>query len=223
MSEIVRKLSSIQRISKLHKLDVFDNLLLCEVQGWRCLVKKEEFKEGDLCVYFEVDSLLPDKPVFEFMRRYKFRVKTIKMKGTYSQGLCLPINIFDELKDVELEEGLDVTEILGVKKYEIPDDLRISGDVKGSFPGFLLKTDVDSLVEFSKGMSMVNPQVFRPTGFLLKTDVDSLVEFSKRMSMVNPQVLREGLVFRPISECIDLRIGRVSFKVVNPDFLIKYD
>jgi RNA ligase (TIGR02306 family) len=133
-----RKLASIQKIKKLHKLDQFDNLLLAEVLGWRCLVKKDEFQEGDSCIYFEVDSLLPERPEFSFMERYKYRVKTIKMKGVFSQGLCLPLK---GLLDGEYNEGDDVTEALNVKKYEIPESLSMAGDIKGAFPGFLFKTD----------------------------------------------------------------------------------
>jgi len=82
------------------------------------VVKKGEFKPGDLCVYFEVDSLLPVKPEFEFMADRKYRVKTIKLRGQVSQGLAFPIVDIKFVDLAKCKEGCDVTERLGVLKYE---------------------------------------------------------------------------------------------------------
>ncbi|MFA5349624.1 MAG: RNA ligase (ATP) [Candidatus Paceibacterota bacterium] len=146
-----RKLASIQRIKKLHTLPQFDNLYLAEVLGWKVLVRKEEFKEGDLCVYFEIDSVVPEKEVFEFLRKSNFKVKTIKMRGVYSQGLALPVSViidsyvgvgeYDRMMgEGLLKEGDDLTEWLGIKKSE-EDCIVQGGDMAGKFPVFLPKTD----------------------------------------------------------------------------------
>ena len=146
----MRKLVTIQKISKIEEHENADTLEIARVLGWTCVVKKGEFKEGELICYFEVDSLVPDKPLFEFLRDKKFRVKTLKLRGIFSQGLVMPLSILDGLKftDDKREnpvykwtEGQDITSLLGVIKYEpyIPPNL--SGEVKGSFPGFLQKTD----------------------------------------------------------------------------------
>lgn len=140
----MRKLATIQKISKLTPIENADNLEVASVLGWKVVVKKGEFKEGDLCIYCEIDSLLPDKPEFEFMRDRKFRVRTIRLRGQVSQGIAFPRDILmynPELREVELVEGLDVTELLGIEKYlpQIPANL--SGLVKGTFPSFIPKTD----------------------------------------------------------------------------------
>lgn len=142
----MRKLASIQRIKKLHNLPQFDNLVLAEVLGWKTLVNKKDFQEGDLCVYFEIDSILPEKLEFEFLRKYKFKIKTQKLKGVLSQGLCMPISLLDKFSvDIDtisshLREGFDVTELLNVIKYEEPQ--AIGGEIAGQFPMFLIpKTD----------------------------------------------------------------------------------
>lgn len=135
----MRKLATIQKIRKLNKLEQFDNLFLAEVLGWRCLVQKDDFQEGDMCVYFEIDSLLPDKECFKFMEKYKFRVKTIKIRGIYSQGLCISLNKLSLSGD--FEEGQDVTELLGVIKFEDAHRFYGSGDRKGKFPPFIPRTE----------------------------------------------------------------------------------
>ena len=118
-----RKLASIQIIKDIRPIENADKIEVSIVLDWRCVVKKNEFKIGDKCVYFEIDSLLPsDKPQFEFMRERKFRVRTIKLRGEISQGLvlkiedCLPTRKKDMYKDYK--EGMDVTNLIGVKKYE---------------------------------------------------------------------------------------------------------
>ena len=77
-----RKLASIQKIMKIEKHENADTLEIVRVLGWQCIVKKGEFKEGDLIVYFEVDSVLPELPQFEFLKDKKYRIKTIKLRGS---------------------------------------------------------------------------------------------------------------------------------------------
>ena len=89
-----RKLASIQRIVSIEPIQGADKIELAIVLGWQCVVKKDEFKVGDLCVYIEIDSIVPaDNPYFEFMKDRKYRVKTIRLRGIYSQGLVCPLNI----------------------------------------------------------------------------------------------------------------------------------
>ena len=110
-----RKLASIQRIGLLVPITGADKIEKATILGWEVVVKKGDFKVGDLCIYCEIDSILPAKPEFEFLRERKFRIKTIKLKGQVSQGICFPLNIIHKSFH---SEGRDVTEILGVKKYD---------------------------------------------------------------------------------------------------------
>lgn len=122
MSE--RKLASIEIIENLAPIEGADFIERCKLQNleWQFVVKREEFKVGDMAVFFEIDSLLPDIPLFEFMKCRKLRVKTIKLKGTISQGLAMPVNLFPELKNINLKVGMDVTEILKIEKYLTPSE-----------------------------------------------------------------------------------------------------
>ena len=70
-----------------------------------------------MAVYCEIDSVLPDKPEFEFLRKHNFRIRTLKMGGVRSEGICFPLSI---LPDGNYNVGDDVTDIIGVKKYESP-------------------------------------------------------------------------------------------------------
>lgn len=138
----MRKLASVQRILELRPIEGADRIEMARVLGWALVIKKGEFKVGDLCVYVEIDSKLPEQPEFEFMRDRKFRVKTVKLRGQVSQGIVFPLSILSGYSAIE---GEDVTGHLGIVKYEPPKKEHLGGDVKGSFPGFLHKTDEERI------------------------------------------------------------------------------
>ena len=116
-----RALAYTARCGKIEKIEGADNIELMSVLGWKVIVKIGEFHEGDLCVYFEIDSKLPEKEWSEFMASKKYKVKTMKL-GKFkviSQGLALPLSVFDV--EIPNEEGVDVTELLGVT-YSVDED-----------------------------------------------------------------------------------------------------
>lgn len=116
-----RALAYTARCGKIEKIEGADNIELMSVLGWKVITKIGEFHEGDLCVYFEIDSKLPEKEWSAFMAAKKYKVKTMKL-GKFkviSQGLALPITAFDV--KIPNEEGVDVTELLGVT-YSVEDD-----------------------------------------------------------------------------------------------------
>ena len=147
----MRKLASIQKIKAVMPIPDADRLELVQVLGWKCVGGKGEFHEGDMVVYFEIDSFLPICEEFEFLRKssYKsndfmgegFRLKTMKFRGEISQGLCLGIDKLSKLKGMTLEEGMDVTEILGVREWEMPERAGSGGTMIGDRPGYIPKTD----------------------------------------------------------------------------------
>jgi RNA ligase (TIGR02306 family) len=129
------------------------------VDGWKVVVAKNVgHKVGDLVIYCEIDSFLPIREEFEFLRKssYKkmvdgtegFRLRTIRLKNQVSQGLVLPISVLNPTDTniyVEPFEGLDVTEMLEIVKYEPPIPAELAGKVKGLFPSFLRKTDEERI------------------------------------------------------------------------------
>ena len=135
----MRKLASIQKIRSLEPIEGADAIEKAQVLGWQLVVKKGEFKIGDLCVYCEIDCIMPDKPEFAFLKPRKMRIRTVKLRGQVSQGICFQLSVLP--KGVEISENLDVTDILGVEKFEPPIPASLEGKMKGRFPSFIPKTD----------------------------------------------------------------------------------
>jgi RNA ligase (TIGR02306 family) len=158
-----RKLATVRKISELRPIDGADKIELAIVDGWQVVVAKDvEHKVGNKVVYCEIDSFLPIRDEFEFLRKssYKkmgdqegFRLKTIKLRGQVSQGLILPIGVIPVAQFAsahDLPEGMDVTEMLGIVKYEPPIPAELAGKVKGLFPSFLHKTDEERVQNLVK-------------------------------------------------------------------------
>lgn len=159
----MRKLASIQRVVAIGPIEGADVIVRAQVQGWNLVTQKSNnFQPGDLVIYHEIDSLLPIGPEYDFMAKggittsadgsQGYRLRTIKLKGQISQGLILPISLLAHKlpEDLRLTEGLDISEYLGVKKYEAPIPAELAGSAKGMFPGQLIKTDeerVQNLIE----------------------------------------------------------------------------
>ena len=146
----MRKLASVQRVWKIEPIEGADRIELAHVLGWQCVVNKSQIKPMDLAVYFEIDSFLPIRPEFEFLRSssYRktdimgegFRLRTMRFRGQISQGLLLPINQFREIP-ANAKVGDDVTEILNVKKWEIEEKATTGGTVIGTLPFDVPHTD----------------------------------------------------------------------------------
>ena len=194
-----RKLATIRQIDNIQPIEGADMIELATVGGWKVVVAKDvNHKVGDLVVYCEIDSFLPIEPEFEFLRKssYKkmadgtegFRLKTIKLRGQVSQGLILPLSVFEgygyriseDLLNgnpalepnktvispsdmIELVIGNDVTELLGIVKYEPPVPAQLSGQVKGMFPSFLKKTDEERIQNLTREFKEYKNEVFYVT------------------------------------------------------------
>jgi len=335
----MRALAHIERITDLRPIEGADRIELADILGWHVIVRKGDFSVNDLVVYCEIDSVMPDRPEFEFLRPRKFRIKTIKMKGVISQGIAFPLSVLSFLSAVNVDEGDDVTENLGVTKYEVPIPTCLSGTKKSNFPGFIPKTDEERIQNCawildkyadkswyitekldgtsatyyikdgvfgvcSRNMELkddesskvpvywkvakdyhiedrlrslgynvaVQGEIIGPgiqknkyklsnhaiffynvfdineriywnyfgvieniqtkmklnvvpiitCGLVIPESIDKMVEMSICQSTINPDIPAEGIVCRPVQEMQDLKGNRVSFKVVNPEFLLKF-
>lgn len=345
----MRTLASVQTVNTVEAIPNADAIEKIRVLGWWVVVKKGEFAPGDKIVYCEIDSLLPERAEFEFLRASSFkpatgelpagfRIKTVKLRGQVSQGICFPLGVLPE--GAPTDEGADVTDLLGVRKWEAPIPASLAGRVKGGFPGFLPKTDetrvqvlepvlarhrgreffvtekldgtsftafwregafgvcsrnlqldtaddTSSLVRLAKALDLetklrafaarhgydvaIQGEVIGPGvqgnkyalaslelrafnvfdvsasrylsraemlravselgitpvpdlgTLVLDHSVDALVALSEGTSVLNPKAQREGVVLRPLVEVDDEYLGRLSFKAINPKFLLKYD
>ena len=340
MIEVPRQMASIKQILDLVPILDANNIELARIDGWQSVVKKGQFQIGEKIVFCEPDSLLPEKPDFEFMRPKKFRIKTCRLRGVISQGICFPTNI---LPEGQYNINDDVSEILGIVKYEPPVPIQLRGRVrcpifrlavpktdemrvqnipdvlerhKGKIFNVTEKLDgtsmscyldpesglhvcsrnvdlapetnhkyngdaywryanenniedilktlggtialqgelfgegiqgskykikglhyrvynfwdmmnhcyiehdviVDTVEAFGLGKDFLVPQLGQ---IELNHSVDDLLQMATGQSVIN-NVLREGLVFRSIPERTDIKLGRLSFKAVSNEFLLKH-
>ena len=121
-----RALAYTSEVAWVKPIEGADNIELIGVLGWTCIAKIGEFKKGDICVYIEIDSKVPEKEWSEFLRKKHFKVKTMKLGkfNVISQGLALPIDSFDV--EIPNKVGVDVTDILDIK-YSVKEDNKRKG------------------------------------------------------------------------------------------------
>lgn len=153
--EKVRKLASIRKIDEIRAIDGADAIECAVVGGWTVVVKKGEYRAGDLAIYCEVDSWIPHN-LAPFLSKGKEpreyngvkgeRLRTVKLRGQLSQGLLLPTVGQTPLSG----EGDDLTEFLGIQKWEAPIPACLAGLVKGSWPSAIPKTDQERVQNLNK-------------------------------------------------------------------------
>jgi len=151
----VRELAYVAKVVDITPMNA-DRLECVHIGGWHCVVGKGEFKVGDLGVFFEIDSLLPNIEPFssmEFLVGKHFKIKTQKIRGEYSQGLFMPLNAFEGLEDVK--EGDFLTERLGVTYATVEDRKRKS-------------SKDDPLMKYKRALAF-HPQIAKRYGkFIMK-------------------------------------------------------
>ena len=113
-------------VKSLSPISGADMIVLAEVNGWQCVISKDEgLNEGDLALYYSIDSI-PDleDPHCALVKKRGGRIKTIKLRGIISQGLLAPLSWMESRgHDVScLTVGDDVTEQMGVTKVFIGID-----------------------------------------------------------------------------------------------------
>lgn len=176
-----RKLVSVQTVKAIKPIEGADRIECVQVLNWNCVARKGEFKEGDKVIYFEIDSLLPNIPAFEFLKGSswsqklnKYKISTHKFRNQISQGLVIPITDlgklleqikpdnynalpswmymengfnFDDWIDVDGKnklDGMDLTELLKIEKYEPPVSNGALGDII-SHEWYIPKTDEERI------------------------------------------------------------------------------
>lgn len=180
----MRALASIQRVKFLNTIPKADRIELATINGWQAIVKKGEFSKGDLVVLFEIDSFISenDKRFASFQDKFSnwegkrgLRVRTIKLRGEISQGIIMRVSDFQELDGLDISEGFDVTELLGVEKWEFKEKYP-SGQVQrtGNFPSFIRKTDQERVQNIVSHLPNYLGVIFEVT---IKKDGSSMTVF----------------------------------------------
>jgi len=147
--------------------DNADALEIAQIRGYQSIVRKGQFKTGDLAVYIPEQSVVPEwvlrrlglwdaeKGKGKLAGKAGNRVKPVRLRGVLSQGLLYPLVDFkDEAGNMLLSgtdrvvtEGEDVTEYLEVIKWEPPIPTQMAGEVVG-LPGKTLKYDIENVKNY---------------------------------------------------------------------------
>ena len=184
----IRKLATVRKVAEIKEIPLATEIEAVRVDGWWVVAKKGEYEVGQLATYLEVDSWVPTD-IAPFLtkaghepKEYKGikgeRLRTIKLRGQISQGLLLPIEqVFPE-KDSNYYwsmVGEDITELLGVLKWERPISPQLYGQAKGNFPSFLRKTDQERVQNIGRTLESYINETFEVT---IKLDGSSCTIFS---------------------------------------------
>ena len=168
MSE--RVMARVVRIDAINAIEGADQIEVAQIGGWKVVVKKGEYTADSLAVYCEIDSFIPHsiapfltKPG-QFPKVYNEvegqRLRTIKLRGQISQGLLLSMSVRGSdglVVGALFTEGDDVTDFLGIQKWEHPQEFR-AANAKGSFPYFIPKTDQERIQNLSRSLEKWNAE-----------------------------------------------------------------
>lgn len=206
----MRKLASIQTITDIAPIEGRDRIVLATVEGWHVIVTTD-FHIGDRVVFCEIDSVMPEKPEFEFLRPKKFHIKTMRMAGVTSQGICFPLDILpEEYRDCEI--GEDVTDIIGVKQYEPtmdkePDNAGFKQKNSKKYPQFLMR------FAWFRKLVLPKPRKGGFPSFISKTDEERCLDG-------NTKILTDNGLIR-IADIVNKKMD-VKVASVDDDGYVEY-
>lgn len=154
-----QKLATVQKIHSIrpHSNPEVNKIECAFIKGWPVVIPKGIYSEGELVAFIEIDVIVPETPLFEFMRRQKFRTWNARFKGEVSSGLVMKLSDFNLQTSgnphFQVNEGDDISEQIGVKKFERPIDLQVGGDAIGGFPTHLASiTDELNLLSYPEAL-----------------------------------------------------------------------
>lgn len=177
----MRKLATIRKIDKIDPIPNKDFIGVGHIDGWNVIVNKNDFNPGDLCVYCEIDSVLPDKPEFEnIKKRSNLRIRTMRMGGVVSQGICFPLSI---LPKGHYNVGDDVTDIMGVTQYVGNMDIEkeVLLDKKNiKYPNWLMKIPFIRKLLLNKKEYRGFPEWISKTEEPRVQNMPQVIEFAKK-------------------------------------------
>ena len=182
-----RALATIRKVDDIQPILDADRIEEVTIGGWKVVSQKGLYNVGDLVIYCEVDSFIPNTiaPFLtqegHFPKNYNGvegeRLKSKKLRGVISQGLLLPLDILGENEPYDIcdddgeiistvtcwKEGDNVTDLLGIQKWEAPISANLAGVARGNFPSFIHKTDEERVQNVSKYYSRLQKNLYVAT------------------------------------------------------------
>lgn len=194
------------RIEDIKPVEKADKLDVATVKGWQCIIGRDQHKIGDLVIFCPPDSIIPEwlieKYKLEFLKK-NGKVGTIKLRGQVSQGLILETDCLSQEKNprsVKIVEGLNVAEVLGIKKWEPPERVIVQHERetikqqwekykarKISFRRFIFKSFGLIKDGFKPKKKKLNPY------FDKYTDIENLKNFPKVFDLGDDVVMTEKI------------------------------
>lgn len=182
----MRKLATIRQIDGIRAIDGADAIELAIIGGWNAVVKKAEFEVGQTVVFCEIDSWIPHelapflskgKEPREYQGIKGERLRTCKLRGALSQGLVLPIGINTKATTI-MADGDDVTDLLGIVKWEREIPAQLRGQCRGNFPSWVRKTNQERVQNLKREVEDAREadEIFEVT---LKLDGTSFTAYHK--------------------------------------------
>lgn len=191
----MRQLVTLREVAELIPIEGADFIELAQVDGWQCVVKKGDFCVGQRGLFFEIDSLIPTEDErFKFLSkgqvRTHHRIKSMKLRGSLSQGLLMPwATLTANEADRFGSEDESLTDIFKVEKYE--PSLPMGGAQKGTFPTDIIpKTSQERVQNIHKEIEGLNSFDFEITE---KLDGTSCTMYHV-MTAIKPPETIEGRV-----------------------------
>jgi RNA ligase (TIGR02306 family) len=172
-----RKLATIRKISEVRSIPEADKICAYGVDGWFVVDTVDKYSVGDLVVFLEVDSFVPTE-LAPFLSKGKEpreyegikgeRLRTVKLRGQISQGLLLPLNVLTKVQKEDWVtpdefEGSDVTELLGIIKWERPMNAQLAGMARGNFPALVPKTDQERIQNLTRSFEQYQQDIWSVT------------------------------------------------------------
>jgi RNA ligase (TIGR02306 family) len=170
-----RKLATIRKIAAIEPIEGADAIEVAVVDGWKVVVKKGEYAVDSLAVYIEIDSWVSND-IAPFLSKGKEpreyegvkgeRLRTVKLRGQISQGLLLPVAVVEgpvPNPHERVQEGDDVTEKLGIIKWERPMNAQLAGMARGNFPAAVPKTDQERIQNLTRSFEQMQQDTWSIT------------------------------------------------------------
>lgn len=156
----MRKLATIREINDVLPIPEADRICTYVIDGWTIVDSVGAYRTGDIVIMCEIDSWVPhelapflskgqEPRVYEGVSGE--RLKTVRLRKQLSQGLILPISKLPFAVS-SADIGMDVTEPLGILKYEKPVSVSLAGFARGNFPTFIPKTDQERIQNYKRDL-----------------------------------------------------------------------
>jgi RNA ligase (TIGR02306 family) len=172
-----RKLATIRKIAEVKSIEGADKICAYRVDGWWVVDSVGKYQVDDLVVYAEPDSWVPTE-LAPFLSKGKEpreyegvkgeRLRTVKLRGQISQGLLLPLSVVTEVQKEDWVtpdefEGSDVTDVLGIIKWERPMNAQLAGMARGNFPALVPKTDQERIQNLTRSFEQYQQDIWSIT------------------------------------------------------------